>query len=1796
MAKGGKKGLFGIGKKKREEEAAKLKAEKLRKAKAEKARKAEVARRREQERLAKQKEIKAAELSANPSRRFVPGIKDPSVAPTIKGPVPGAIKPAKFDPKKTISTQMDVVRDQLIKFKPNSKLTFQAQPPKLEFATPGTFTIARPDMLPSRLEQAAPAFDGLRDNVPVLMFPVRIETKFSSNKTRLRIRVFPDQVGVDAFDPLLTSAETENGLACLAEMKKAQNEKNDPSPIWKAFVGASPNPARAVHVLQTLRKGRPPALRQDDQVHISKSPVLPERWCVTAYAKGQIAFEDAGALIPQGLAFSPNITNEDLGAAGLTEDPALKWMFDFNEAKSKGMALDVAVPSFAREEIDELFVVGIVRKDPADSSKTLTPFKGANTVAKLLAAHHGDSGGAFVPQGSATNNTQEVNTPWSPQRKDLDALYAQEWLNTTPPHTPSKDERLVPAGRLAAADDTPNAASRLAKAMGLRNTTVLSRFEFANSGEDAAMHAMNVLMWPVTWGEVFSTMTNGRSTEHFSDETGEWMRDWFVDRVRGGAALPVFQVGQTPYGVLPVMATTRAFSPAHLTGEPQKQQMLESRLLRMLPDWQQGATHLPQVSRNPEGYVIPEMQTVYDQPGGRLLEVLRKNPHPVTYSQTRAKNERSIYDLRYELRNLLVHPDHTSHALRLIFRGTLPGIPDGGADIQNIVMWLHSMSENDPRLYTVWPDTFRDGEHQRQVLSEKRQFLNDIKRTTSWIYGGSLSGDLKQSLYDAYVKPHLSLIDALLDSLDYMIGMSLEHGRANYGFEVAFDPPSSMYNGVIGYQSEDPTLSFMAYDENPVEWAANALTVVPKSDQTISPRRYIDALIGYANSFVSAGEPPEEPNFPNQQKPLFYRLLREAIYRTGTDDLPGLKIIQDAERFKHVNVTERVGIVRDLEVRDVTELTHALKTLNTLKTGSRVPKAQESLARSIRTARPEDLRLMATTLSAESKKKVATKKVSATQMRALSAELKKAEKLTVSVGGTLKFAPAPVSRRARMGEMTRAMDLLRELNAEQIELLMTQTMGLASWRLDAWITSLAHARLDEMRQTNATGLQLGCFGWVHNLKSRSTDTDVESQGFIHTPSLTHAKTAAVLRSGWTTYGSDEQDSPMAVDLSSERMREAKWIFDAMRQGQDLGDILGAKFERHLKTNLNAPEWIYPVREAVLAITKTKLDPVQPVVDGLELDQIWEDAKLRDAFDKAALEVFKKLGGRATAKSMKPVAEAVAYMKGLHDALADAAVSDSVFSMVQGNYSRAGATLGAISDGSVPSPELEILKTLPPAKGQTHRVALFTPQDGKGWSKSTVGAAAAPELEAIAAHLMGPASALGFTGILKTEDDEVIARQSFTWADMLSKNWPGAGGAAEVLMMLTDDSLEPGGALHLRALAFARSLLGEQISSTKHTLSLYWTEAQTKARDALIDRWLGWKSVIMNARALHPRDFVAEGHEVEGAQMAIREVETRANQLSQSVAEAIDRVLSALPAPTEGDPTPIGTRQPARLMGEIAGLSGYGFTQAIESLHSGLSAAEDVYALAWALAPDLRKRMKAMKEAQAMPATDPDLHLKREGARIAAALGRKLPAICALRFKLLPQLGRNFSGSSARTKDTKPQEWLEKWGYVRPALRDVSDALAVQDCYDATSIPMFVGQWPETKQQPWIATSSPRGPDTPKLSMLALTPGAGRKQWSDFDTVSGLLIDEIADRVPETEIDTGLTFHFDAPNTEAPQSLLLAVPPRGHSWDYDLMINTLRDTYNLARIRAVDGHAMSAHNQVLPAIYGPKQMGAVRATT
>ena len=103
-------------------------------------------------------------------------------------------------------------------------------------------------------------------------------------------------------------------------------------------------------------------------------------------------------------------------------------------------------------------------------------------------------------------------------------------------------------------------------------------------------------------------------------------------------------------------------------------------------------------------------------------------------------------------------------------------------------------------------------------------------------------------------------------------------------------------------------------------------------------------------------------------------------------------------------------------------------------------------------------------------------------------------------------------------------------------------------------------------------------------------------GFVHAPSLMHGVTAAVLRNAYLSDSDPARPDAMSVNLSSRRVRLAMDYVEGIRNGQELGALLGYQIERGLHENhpgVELDEFIYVLRDRFPFVSKK----ISPVPDG-----------------------------------------------------------------------------------------------------------------------------------------------------------------------------------------------------------------------------------------------------------------------------------------------------------------------------------------------------------------------------------------------------------------------------------------------------------------------------------------------------------------------------------------------------------------------------------------------------------------------
>jgi len=128
-----------------------------------------------------------------------------------------------------------------------------------------------------------------------------------------------------------------------------------------------------------------------------------------------------------------------------------------------------------------------------------------------------------------------------------------------------------------------------------------------------------------------------------------------------------------------------------------------------------------------------------------------------------------------------------------------------------------------------------------------------------------------------------------------------------------------------------------------------------------------------------------------------------------------------------------------------------------------------------------------------------------------------------------------------------------------------------------------------------------------------------------------------------------------------------------------------------------------------------------------------------------------------------------------------------------------------------------------------------------------------------------------------------------------------------------------------------------------------------------------------------------------------------------------------------------------------------------------------------------------------------------------------------------------------------------------------------------------GQLPLVDGEPWVAIAAPAAGIGPRgrLSVVA----AGMPPRAAKPT-SGLVVDAWSERTPAPQHTTGLAMHFDAPSNRPPQAWLLAVAPDGIPWSEQLVLDTVTETLEWARLRAVGPEDLQDYGRAIPTSYAP----------
>lgn len=807
------------------------------------------------------------------------------------------------------------------------------------------------------------------------------------------------------------------------------------------------------------------------------------------------------------------------------------------------------------------------------------------------------------------------------------------------------------------------------------------------------------------------------------------------------------------------------------------------------------------------------------------------------------------------------------------------------------------------------------------------------------------------------------------------------------------------------------------------------------------------------------------------------------------------------------------------------------------------------------------------------------------------------------------------------------LEALATRNADELDWTFRGVLDCMSYRLDAWISSLANRRLTDVRTRpeSASGTHIGGYGWLEDLRPDPKGSD--SLGYVMAPSLAHAATAAILRSGYLAH-SDGGHTVLDIDLASGRVAPAMRVLEGVGRGQPLAALLGYRLERSLRErDPRLARFILPIR---------KVAPLRPVrADSTAPIGPTETVSARDVCDGMALvERSRTVESRgqlmqdilAAATSLAPddqelagltdgVDRELVALAELMDSVSDVLMTESVYQTVLGNPERAGAALGVL-DRQIRPIQPQVVDTPRSAHVYTQRAAVMTldrlPAPAAepaatdpvlvAWTplSSDARAAAEPRLNAWVARLLGRPGRYRFVADLVTKaEDGTESREALAPIGLK------ALGLSPLMLVAAAKAGSQGQPTELHQRLVRVFVAGRPASAEGALLELKpeppVTEPHAIGLGAL-ESILGLiQKLVGSARSLDTRDFLAPSNEA-ATEVDISDLATR----SGTLVKRMQSVAGPLGAALAGD-----TIDPDAVFHALNGLSNAGFLGALPRLvpklvatseltvdsESGLrllDQARDVNtaisgALSRIAALDNSWKLRFNEDSRSVP---PVLEaVEYHTTRIRELLGKDFLVLAPFTIKNAAELSASLSDQASLTNNDPLAlvNWLQRLALVRPPLDRLASVITAADLFG--SLPndagLVVAQLPHAPKSRWLGL--PQGGVRPSADLALVVQSFGPLTLDDSQRqVAGFACDDWSEAIPSAEETVAATFHYDAPASRPPQAILIATPPSMafQNWTTDALLDVVNEALDLARLRMIGPQELDFHGLLLPAVYLP----------
>ena len=1521
----------------------------------------------------------------------------------------------------------------------------------------------------------------------------------------LRIRILPDEINIDSFEENLTPAEFERGRQFWQRVWKGDK----PEEPWDELRSFFSTPRSAWIVRQTrplnFTDAAPlppqpqfpePQLRANSYTQAPTAAALPDFFTAVLYKAGQPERLVRGQLVSPDVAtgFDPNEpdpTSFQPGEDGDLKFPeALRWIFNFDEAEKKGLAIRVPLTEadFAAG-FDKLVVLGVKLSAGKEEGKEL--------LEDLFQSQLYQEKGMYVlPQGTPTNNFESAKSGYNWPEQEAARYFKATWKGG---HVWSDAQRSDPFSQ-------PDGL-RLTQAFGIGE-------EFSRKLPGAEVEdvrealALNRLLFPGTLGYWLRQFFSPPLLEAELNA----LQSFFEKFVSGRGLLPAIRIGQQPYGILPVTAF-KFWKSQNPQDFPQR---LFEQVLKKLDAFWEGL----------KGQVLfaGDGRVAADQLSEDLMRLAGNDPTSSRFTQ------QAIFGEGY-----------LNFMLRLNLTQYLGLAGDGVLKDPPVVNQFQGLVEPELRA-KFWELGHFSAFRFAHPHSKKRP----------------LSGPLIEDLPASEIRSLEKFPGSKWNYLDWLSQSSIEGLWKEQFQNVPLAPgsPAAIPPKALRYH-----FSRFALRRGALEGALRLLE--PDEKLRLLKTRDLELL-----SLLPDEGAEFTPATLNNQN-LLQRTLKPLVQALGIQN----KFLLIPDRFSYfAQMTGSPGQV----VKDILQKGEAPAAL-----AFAAQRKALSVLRNLPTACLE--RLFCEHLDLCSYRLDAWS--SALVLERLSRQRSAAQASEGVYLGAFGFL-----ENVKPGTPANFVREVEPVFADQFNL-RTTCLPLVNLKL----LQLSGQTVDKLlansfvylgdKPTNDYRLDLTTRKVVMEIREVP-----DNQGFIHAPSPEHAATAAILRAGWISRqleGGNDANT-LAVRLDSPRVRGALALLEGIGQGDSLAALLGYQLERKLHDS-KLDRFIFKLRRLFPFKTDEATNSFAVTTDGL-------------AVVKARRTTPRWGAAGLTPEERQQIEPLVAELDAQFDALGDLMLTESVFQTVKGSPGRAAASLRTLSaSGQVHQPE--VVRT--PHRGSlvVFRTGVVFPGNNflSKWGQTlTPRAAASPRLNNwLASQLPDPAR------VIVTAIASGGAAQKLTLSELDIQ-------PLDLLAMFPEQNARPTESNHLAWLA--ESLLRKKLAlpASASVKIDFATRANAGANDLTIFE-IGplvhqLSKLVASARLLTAADFQREGglgaapvfnaNAIQQAFVKIVKTERQPEKLSARILSAKSDLESKVAA---ASPEAVQAAWSALLDALAEGASWQTGNRAIESARTFDGAQSPLLLqIAGRAAADLQKMQTdadaLLAQLIAAAATEKTVLCERLGERL---FGKNFRVCPVIQLTNAPVVAQARAADLSKNLDALSLEnWQCHSALAHPVFHVYRQCALLREALSAPAAeqPLTILQFNSPSALPgfWIGAEM-RGA-APEADISQTFGGTLSfaielpNNWNPAQALSGLVFDEWTEVLPARETTSGVAFHFNQPDTEPPQVMLLAVcPAEGETWRWEYLSETILDTFERAKKRLLNFDQLRSNPalaHLLPALVTP----------